>query len=72
MTDQDIIAGMYNQPGFTDGLMAQIGEIKSTKIDHESKEIHFFGQARNCTFNLSQVLCDLEAIHKTNSEISFK
>ena len=69
MTDEEIFAAMFDEPKMRDGLIAQIGEIKSQVVDHEHGMIHFFGTARNCSFRLPQVLAGLEQMRVSREAI---
>lgn len=66
MTEFEIISRMRDEPQFYESLVSQIGPVIRTQVDFEARLVHFFGERKNCSFDLTTVL---ESLKKVNVEI---
>ena len=71
-TEFEIIDSMYSQPGFVEGLIAQIGKIVNSKVDFETNLVTFYGWNKNCSFDLRLIEKTLREKKEKLKAVSFR
>ena len=71
-TEFEIIDCMYSQPGFVEGLIAQIGKIVNSKVDFETGLVTFYGWQKNCSFDLKVIEKTLQEKKEKLKGVSFR